>query len=77
MLATEKGIYAKSSSFYLSGVYRLYTSIVCQIQNILTPPVGKIISRADRLSAVELLRIVNMSSDDKHLHFTVDRKLAK
>ena len=44
---------------------------------ILTPPVGKMISRADRLSAVELLRIVNMSSDDKHLYFTVDRRLAK
>ena len=29
------------------------------------------IRRADRLSAVELLRIVNMSSDDKHLYFNV------
>ena len=29
------------------------------------------ISKADWLSAVELLRIVDMSSDDKHLYFTV------
>ena len=29
------------------------------------------ISRADWLSAVELLRIVDLSSDDKHLYFTV------